>query len=74
MDQPTTTTTTPSELPTFDKPRPKSSLKERIALASTVPELDSLLAEGANYLAAAPKTIRMWEKAATKRKEELLSK
>lgn len=43
-------------------------LKQRIAAAKTVTEVDLLLAEGAEYKHAAPKTMKQWHRTADMRR------
>lgn len=47
--------------------KPTLGLKERIAQASTIPDVHTLLAEGAGYQHASPSTRRQWERVAAKR-------
>jgi len=48
--------------PTIEKPI-KLGLRERIKIAASVEELDSLMAEGATFDKVHPSTVRRWKKA-----------
>lgn len=52
--------------------KPAKSLRDKIKIASTEAEIDTLLGQGKAYLYASAKTRRRWSEAAQKRRAELV--